>query len=158
MPQDTLPPQIANLANQADAHASEELQDVAQPGPGAGPAQTATEALTGLLTAGRELAITAGDLQSPKVTLADDKIKIVVDVTVPVLEKYGFKLGGGLIPIELQAIFTAGPILWAATAAILDELAAKRAKAASEARLRSGMLPARTMADVADAHTGGPNG
>ena len=160
MADETLPSPLDAIASKADAHASEAVAEaaVATTGAAAEPAQSSAEALTGLITAGRELAVNVLELETPKTTLADDKIKAIVDVTVPVLEKYGFKLGGGLIPIELQAIFTAGPILWAAAAAMLQELADKRAKAESEAAMRSGRLPIVTMADVADRRTGGPNG
>jgi hypothetical protein len=145
------------LIGQVDAKMTEGQQALNPEGAvQAEPEQSAGDALTGLLTAGREMAIVGLDIQSPKVTLADDKIAAIVQVTVPVLEKYGFKLGAGLIPVELQLLFTAGPILWVAAVTALQELAAKRAKAESEARLaRAPIVP---MGIVADGLQGQPNG
>lgn len=148
---------LDQLANQADG-ISATVQAEANPQPAAPdePQVTTAQALAGLLTGVREGASELMDLQSPRIVLTDDKIQKVAEAVAPALDKHGLSMVGGKIPVELHALFVAGPIMWATTKAVLAELASKQAKAQSEARLMT--APVVPMGVVADGIAGGPNG
>jgi hypothetical protein len=157
--QSTLPPELANLANQADTHAAEvATTDTAAPASSDKPQISCQQALTGYLEAARDGLCSYLDLETPKQTLADDKIAKVAEVMAPVLEKYGLSMAGGVIPIEVTAILTAGPILWTAAKTALFELKQKEAKAAAEARLRTMPVVPMDVTAGMPYPQGGPNG
>lgn len=89
-------------------------------------------ALSFLLTGARVLLCSVLDVESPKTTLADDKIKSMVDVLAPCADHYGINLGNTIQGPLGPALFTAGPLLWEAWSQLNMELKAKRATRVEE--------------------------
>lgn len=152
--------EVTNLASQADADMATlpaEPGSQAAPGADAAGADVVTQvipsndkAVAMLLEAAREGLVSVLNVQSAKITLAPDRCEVAAKAIAPVLDKYGLKLGAGVMGVEMNAIMVAGPIVWGAFAATMAELAER--KRAAELRA-AGQLG---QAEPAVAYPGGP--
>lgn len=141
---------LENIAHAADnlkaeTAANDPAAQAGQPAPGTTPDAPADQpqvsnkqAVAMALTTGREFLVTILGVQSAKLTLADDKVLLCAEAIAPVLDKYGIQLGRLKGGVEISAIMTAGPILWAAYAAAMAEIAVKKAQAQAQAGQASG--------------------
>lgn len=126
--------ELAGLIREAD-----ELQadaDQASTAPGAAPGQPAppgmtnAQCLTMALQIVRETLCSVVKVQSPRTTLDDAACSAVGEAVAPVLDKHGINLGNmaGDYMAELRALAVTVPIALAVRTALLEELAARRAK------------------------------
>lgn len=103
--------------------------------PDAAPAEAAPPALTNaqcLMMAGqtvREALCAFAKVQSPKSTLDDGTLQTVADAIAPVLDKYGVNLASvaGDYMAELRAAIVTVPVILAARAGLIAEIAASKA-------------------------------
>lgn len=127
--------ELAGLVREADQLGAEADQAAAAGEPGqadqaAAPALTNAQCLTMGLQIVRETLCTVAKVTSPKRTMDDQACQAVGEAVAPVLDKYGINLGNmaGDFMAELRALAVTVPIVLAVRSALLDELAAKRAK------------------------------
>lgn len=124
--------ELAGLVREADQLGAEADQAAAagEPGQADAPALTNAQCLTMGLQIVRETLCTVAKVNSPKRTMDDASCQAVGEAVAPVLDKYGINLGNmaGDFMAELRALAVTVPIVLAVRSALLDELAAKRAK------------------------------
>ena len=79
----------------------------------------------------RDTLCTVAKVSSPKKTLSDAALAPVADAIGAVLDKYGVNLGAmaGDWIIEIRAAFVTVPLIIAARAALMSEIAAMKAEA-----------------------------
>lgn len=153
-----IPPDLAGLADQADAHAAETTAAAAPAAAGQAeqaPRLTNAECLLGIFRTTRDLARELGGFQSVN-QLTDDKLQLLANPWARVMDQKGIDLGAKAQDWPLlDAGMATFVVLLPFARDLRDELAARRAKAESESRLTR--MPIVPMGVVADAH-GGPNG
>jgi hypothetical protein len=133
---------LEHLAGEAEAlQAGIDQANQETMGEGRAPAAAAPPVLTNAqciamgLQMIRESVCGLAKVRSPKHTLDDATIEICAAAVAPVLDKYGIdlqKASGGYM-VEIKAILTVGPILWAARAALIEEVRAMKAKPVDQA-------------------------
>ena len=86
------------------------------------------QCLLGGLQMIRETVCAIAGVQSPKVTLADDKLQPIAKANAEVLDKYGLSLSdmGGEYMVEIKAAIVTLPVLFFAYAALKAEMNARQ--------------------------------
>lgn len=115
------------LTPPADSHADDLAVSEAQEA--AAPQLTNAQCVMMAIGLVRETMASMADLQSPRVHLADDKIKAPADAIAAVLDKYHINLQaiGGNYLVEINALAVTMPVVLGAYAAIKAEIRAKDA-------------------------------
>ena len=94
------------------------------------PAMTNAQCFAMMLEMVRDVLCSFAKVESPKVTLSDDKIAPAADALGAVADKYGLNLASsaGNYIIEIKAGVIVIPLLLAFRASLMDEMQASRAK------------------------------